>query len=889
MNSYFSIKSLQYYLLVFLTVALFFASKAQSVSLPQECKFKIGDDMIWANPSISDADWDIIQLGASRKDTTIKENIFEWYRIKIIVPSCMKALAEKGKGILLKLGRIDDIDQTFFNGKLIGQSGSFPPNYQSQYQAERLYIIPLEDILWDKENLIAVRVFSPDSWVGMYQGPYTFAPVQWSDFISIQRSITQTANNGFITKIKLTNNNAEAFAGTINYRIADKIGKKMVEETMQVEIPAVKGAQQEMVFSDYVPVDESIFKLSYRIKEKTGTAYVTDEQIYLADMQIKIKVAEDPKPMIVNKVKDVFISVPFQNQTQNGYLGKRMIQNLEERLLNLDEEGVLDGYIPRPGHHPWAGEHIGKYLETASNVWKNISNNRLKMQMDRLMYQLINTQLPDGYLGTYSQDEYWTSWDVWSHKYNLYGLLAYYKATGYQPALEACKKMGDLLCKTFGNNPGQRDIIKSGTHIGMAATSVLDPMVELYRYTGDKKYLDFCYYIVDAWEQPNGPKIISSLLATGKVTKVGNGKSYEMLSNFVGLANLYRVTGDSAFLKPVLIAWHDIVDNRLYITGTTSTHEYFTEEEMFPAGTDANMGEGCVTTTWIQFNQQLLAITGDLKYMERIEKTIYNQLLGSENPETGCVSYYTPLMGKKPYSCDISCCTSSVPRGIAMIPYFTFGNVKDVPTLMMYEPASYKETVTTKDNKTTDLTLTVKTPFPESEGAEITVNTSKSSTFPVALRVPSWCTSFAATVGNNTYKGIANQYVEISRLWKSGDMIHVSFKIPIQIIDGGKSYPGQSAFQRGPRILAFDDSLNMEFLKKIPADPDQKIQVEKAESKSNPALLPEQWIGKQAYSVSIIENDKSGSKHKFILVPFADAGQTGGAIKVWLPLILTEK
>src|SRR6185437_11063484 len=71
----------------------------------------------------------------------------------------------------------------------------------------------------------------------------------------------------------------------------------------------------------------------------------------------------------------------------------------------------------------------------------------------------------------------WTGWDVWSHKYNLYGLLAYYTTTGYQPALEACKRIGNLLCETFGNKPGQRDIILAGEHVGMAATSVLDPMV----------------------------------------------------------------------------------------------------------------------------------------------------------------------------------------------------------------------------------------------------------------------------------------------------------------------------------------------------------------------------------------------------------------------------
>ncbi|MDP2336624.1 MAG: glycoside hydrolase family 127 protein [Bacteroidota bacterium] len=727
------------------------------------------------------------------------------------------------------------------------------------------------------------------TWVGMYEGPYNFGPVQWSDFISVQNTISETAKNGFVTKVKFTNNRNAPFEGTIKYRVADKNNKELFTETKQVLIQPVKGFEYEVAFTNYQPVNEKIFKVGYQIIENNSTASISREQLYLADKQLQIEVASEPKPAVENKIKDVFTSIPFQNQQQRGYLGKRMTQNLEERLLKLDEEGTLDGYLQRPGHHPWAGEHIGKYLETASNVWRNTHDPRLKKQMDRMMYELVNSQMPDGYLGTYSPDEYWTSWDVWSHKYNLYGLLAYYKTTGYQPALQACKRMGDLLCATFGNNPGQRDLILAGTHVGMAATSVLDPMVELYKYTGEKKYLDFCYYILDAWEHDNGPKIFSSLLATGKVTKVGNGKAYEMLCNFVGLSNLYRVTGDEKLLKPVLIAWKDIVTNRLYITGTTSSHEYFQEDAVLPAGKKDNMGEGCVTTTWIQFNQQLLAVTGDFKYEEQIEKSIYNHLLGAENPETGCVSYYTPLMGNKPYTCNITCCQSSVPRGIAMVPYFTFGNVKNVPTLMMYEPASYKENITTADKKTINLSLQVESSFPENGNAVVTVSTSQIATFPLAFRVPAWSSSFTATVGGKAYQGIANQSLIIDRLWKSGEKIKVSFQMPVQVLAGGKSYPDQIAFQRGPQVLALDSLLNIEVLKKFRLSSDQKLVVEKPSGKSDTALLPSGWIGKQAYTVSITDKKSAASKPQLVLVPFADASQTGGALKVWMPLIIINK
>jgi DUF1680 family protein len=870
---------------LFVLVTIINPAEGQVNLLPQEVRFKTGDNMDWANPLFNDADWNSRRLGTSWKDTVTKENIYVWFRIKTVIPSEMKTQAEKENGLLLHLGKIDDADQTFFNGRLIGQSGSFPPDFKTKWQEDRVYIMPVNEVLWDKENVISVRIFSPDSWVGMYQGPYKYGPLQWSDFISAEQTISETADKRFITKVKLTNKGNYLFNGKIKYRIADKNNNELFTETKRAEIQPVQGFESEIVFSDYQPVDENIFRVSCCVTENNNTASVTKETLYLSDKQVKIEVAGEPKPVVENKVKDVFTSIPFQNQQLQGYLGKRMYQNLTERLLKLDEEGTLDGYLSRPGHHPWAGEHIGKYLETASNVWLNTGDERLKIQMDRLMYQLVNSQLPDGYLGTYTPDEYWTSWDVWSHKYNLYGLLAYYKATGYQPALEACVKIGDLLCTTFGNKPGQRDIIQAGTHAGMAATSVLDPMVELYRYTGDPKYLDFCYYILDACEQDNGPKIISSLLATGKVTKVGNGKTYEMLSNFVGIVNLYRVTGDERLLKPVIIAWQDIVTNKLYITGTTSSHEYFQDDGYLPGSATDNMGEGCVTTTWIQLNQQLLNATGDLKYFEQIEKSIYNHLLGAENPLTGCVSYYTPLMDKKPYTCNITCCQSSVPRGIAMVPYFTFGNLDNIPALMMYEPATYIENITTSKNKPISLALLVESDFPESGDVSMTVNTPQTAAFPISLRVPGWCSTYTATIGNKVYNGIPGQNLIIDRKWKSGDKIRVSFQIPVQILSGGKSYPDQIAFQRGPQVLAYDDSLNPDII----INTEQKLLVEIPENRSTDSMLPKQWIGKQVYQVNVACKNMNAETQHIFLVPFADAGQTGGALKVWMPLSINNK
>lgn len=854
------------------------ASQAQTINLPKEAKFKFGDNPAWANPAFNDNDWATQLLAKSfRKDSS-----YAWYRISIVIPSSMKTTA--GKGIKLNLGKIDDADQTYVNGNLIGETGSFPPNYITQWEKTRVYIIPESVVQWDKENIIAVRIYNLVGGMGMWEGPYNFEPLGWKDEVLVKEEIIETPNNGFSTKITFTNKINEAFNGTVKYWISNKANNNILfSETKPIQLPSKTGAEASVIFTKYHSEKENVFHIGYQINDNNSSLFVKNEQVFIATGNLVIPFIGEVKPLVKDKVPNNFNAVTFQNQHFKGYLNTRFTQNLEQRLLKVDEFGLMGSYLNRPGIHPWAGEHVGKYLETATNVWKLTHNAALKKQMDRMMYELINTQLEDGYLGTYTPDQYWTSWDVWSHKYNLHGLLAYYAATGYKPALESCKKIGDLLCRTFGKNKGQKDIILAGEHMGMAATSVLDAMVELYKFTADNKYLDFCYYILDSWEQDNGPKVISTILTTGKVRKVGNGKAYEMLSNYVGLVKLYQITGDKKFLKAAEMAWQDVIKNQLYITGTSSSHEHFQEDDYLPATNKDNMGEGCVTTTWVQLNQNLFAITGDIKYLNQLEKSVYNHLLAAENPGTGCVSYYTPLMNKKPYTCFITCCQSSVPRGIALVPNFTFGNIKNIPTILFYEPAVYSDRIITSIKKNIDVVFILEGNFPESGNFVLSVNGSKAAIFPVALRVPEWCTNYTARVGGKLYKGTPNQFVTINKNWKPGEKIMISFDMPVKNMAGEKSYPNQIAFQRGPQILALDKSLNSRSVNELITNSKTAIVIGGSNLKNESKILPNTWIGKQAYSLDILNK-----KDKIVLVPFADASQTEGDMRVWLPLQLKK-
>lgn len=568
------------------------------------------------------------------------------------------------------------------------------------------------------------------------------------------------------------------------------------------------------------------------------------------------RAAEAPPPPVADAVKDAFTPAEIGAAHFDGYLGQRITVNTDQRLLTIDLDSILEPYVHRPGPHAWAGEHAGKFLHAATLDWQRTGDARVKERMDRVAQALIKSQLPDGYLGTYSDEKRWTSWDVWSHKYNLIGLLTYYRATGDAASLDACRKVGDLLCKTFGDDsPQKRDILKSGTHLGMAATSVLEPMVMLYRCTGEKRYLDFCQYLVRSWDEyevGKSPRILSTLLAGGGVRSVANAKAYEMMSNLVGLLDLYRVTGDASYRKACDAAWKDIVAHQNYATGTSSWSEHFQQEDLLrPDGAQERnhyvaAGEGCVTVTWLQMNWHLLRLTGDAAYGDQLERTTYNALLAQESPLDGNVCYFLPMLGRKRFNevthgiPNVSCCSSSIPRGIAMIPAYATGAINGDPAVILYAPG--EQTIDAAGDMR--LKLKIETDYPKSGTIDIKLLDGAKGEFPLLLRVPAWCDRFEAKAGDQTQRGTPGQFLSIRRAWKNGDAVHVEMNLPMMSVAQG---PGYVAIERGPQVLAHDDSIA-----------------------SDATTLPAGWSGTQIYSVRGTQN---GQPTTMTLVPIADAGQ----------------
>ncbi len=556
-------------------------------------------------------------------------------------------------------------------------------------------------------------------------------------------------------------------------------------------------------------------------------------------------------------VPDRFAPLPAGSVRLSGWLGDR-VALARARLRSVDENVLLDGFRHRPGAQAWIGEHAGKFLDAAARLDAVEPDPALAAKVDRVVDALLQCQEDDGYLGTYSKDRRFglypdADWDVWVHKYDLLGLLSVWRATGDTAALTAARRIGDLLIATFD---AKKSLLTAGTHRGMAATSVLEPIVLLYRATGDVRLLDFAKRIVATWDEPGGPKILATLAGGAGVERVANGKAYEMLSNLVGLCELYRTTGDRALLDAVLVAWDDVVEHHLYVTGGASRGEVFGPDGELPNASSANPCETCVTVTWIQLNAQLLRLTGEARFGDQIERAMFNHLAAAQAADGERWCYYTPLVGRIPYAPDVNCCASSGPRGFALAPALAVGMRGDGALAVdLFARASID--VALPGGRLVATTV----PAPEGGGVlEIRIDAAPSEPLAIAVRCPTWSAPLVAVEGT-----VADGWLTIApKRYRAGDTVLVKGTFAPVRIDGGASNPGASAVQLGPFVLAADTE----------HDPNGVL--------AHGFALSADLADGDGIEVIAQVTTRDGVR-ELPLAPFADAAQGGGRVRVWLP------
>jgi DUF1680 family protein len=586
-----------------------------------------------------------------------------------------------------------------------------------------------------------------------------------------------------------------------------------------------------------------------------------------------------PEPVVAERVPELLTPLPFESVEVDGLFAARMQANVAGRLLHIDERACLSGFVQRDRaadfDRAWVGEHAGKFLDAACNAVRYRENPGLRQIMERMAQALLASQEPDGYLGTYPAARRWTGWDVWVHKYNLIGLLSYYELTADPAVLRACRGMGDLLARTFGDAPGQRDIIAAGEHVGMAATSVLEPMCRLYRFTGEARHLEFCQYLVRAYDHPGGPRIVSTLLDSGRVYRVANGKAYEMLSNFNGLVDLYRLSADRRLLDTVLRAWDDMVRSQLYRTGTLSAGEHFQPDGRLLSLPSSNVGETCVTVTWLQLNWRLLRLTGEARFGQEIERTVYNHLLAAQDGRNGDISYYTSWVGAKEFTDALLCCVSSGPRAVSLIPQLAWGLQSDALFVNLYTPGRARFEI-----NAVPVEVMCEAAFPADGRVRLTVKAQRATRFAVRLRVPEWTRDFQVQLGSRTLAGTPGQMLDVVHTWPRSTTLDIRMDMPTRVLPGSPTYADYELVQRGPQVLALDQALN-------PAVPYlHRVALAEAHDLTAAAAttLPQSRVGRQVYQMDGVVGIPDDAdqlrleRRPVFLVPFADSGNG----RVWL-------
>lgn len=578
-----------------------------------------------------------------------------------------------------------------------------------------------------------------------------------------------------------------------------------------------------------------------------------------------------------------------------GYIGGRIDGCIEKRVLGQSVDELVDPFkVQDETQGRWASEFWGKWIQGAVASYEYNHDPALLEKIKEGERKLIATQLDDGYIGDYDKEHQLHGWDVWGRKYTLLGLVKCYRLTGNKEALEAACKLLDYTISQIGSN-SSTPIYKTGYYRGMPPLSILEPVTYLYDETGKPAYLQFAKLIAEQMNSPEGPMLIDKAdtpVSQRFVLKPGdswwsfdNGqKGYEMMSCYIGLLEMYRLTGNSQYLQVALTTWNHILREEINITGGACSLECWYGGHGKQTHPASHTMETCVTFTWMQFCERLLQITGDTKYVDQIERTMYNALMASMKHDNSQIVKYVPLEGFRregEHQCDvhINCCNANAPRAFAMIPRVTYRVPnRDRIDINLYMPS---QAILQIGKRT--FTLTQQTDYPASNEVKITVAPDKTTQANIALRIPGWTPNTTVKVNGETMKGVASgEYYVINRQWNAGDEITLTMEMPAHLVSLNQSV----AIERGPIVYARDSRFHDGFVDEVVTIPNKDgiIQMKTEENEKD------MWITVSVPMVRGTYNDASTDTRHIRLCDFASAGSTWDErirYRVWLPKLYT--
>ena len=571
----------------------------------------------------------------------------------------------------------------------------------------------------------------------------------------------------------------------------------------------------------------------------------------------------------------------------------------------------------------WRGEYWGKMMRSACFVYSYTKDPALYNILRDSVADILAAQQEDGRISTYEQDKEFNGWDLWGRKYVLLGMQYFIEISEdtalNEQLIESMRRQVRYLIDRIGNpKEGKLLITKLTRHWrGANSASILEPIVRLYSLTGEQEFLDFATYIVE-----QGFTDVSNLWKLAyenelRIYQYPVTKAYEMTSCFIGLLEYYRITKNPMHLQAVRNYVDIILEDEFTVIGSAGcTHELFDHSKVrqtTPRGDDPRSQETCVTVTLMQTFFQLYLLTGDSKYMDALERSLYNGYLGAVNTENAidiCARDHWPQFKMIPMPFDsyspltpgkrgngmggfkdlkngkfYGCCVAIGGYGIGIAMKASVLTGKDGIVVNLFESGKICQSLPSGEA----VSFTMETNYPADGVVNIRIENAPEVPFTLSIRNPIWSENTQVLV-NGENQPAQKGYITLSRVWKTGDTVAVNFtmqpkairpipyekQVVMTNVIWGANYIVPSvdhehpeaknhiAIQRGPLMLARENRLGR------PVDIPVSVKIS-AEDKVNVRALE---TGAAPYPCMFAGQVETEDGDFFTVTDYASAGKT---------------
>ena len=588
-------------------------------------------------------------------------------------------------------------------------------------------------------------------------------------------------------------------------------------------------------------------------------------------------------------------------------------ETLSSQYRHLEETGRLDNFRKASGKMEGRFEGIYfndsdvyKWLEAASWSLATDPDAELTKMVDAAITEVEDAQEPDGYLNTYFTSERagerWTNFDL--HEMYCAGHLfqaavAHFHATGSRRLLDVAVRFADHICDTFGaEGEGKQPAVDGHEEIEMA-------LVELFRVTGNRLYLEQAEFFVDArghglLGRPYGQHDPSYSQDHKPLREQDEtvGHAVRALYFYSGAADVYAETGERGLLEALHRLWDNMTTRRMYVSGGLGSRyegEAFGGDYELP--NERAYAETCAAIASVMWNWRMLMLERDARYADLIERTLYNAVLSGVSLDGRTYFYHNPLADdgthrRLPwFGC--ACCPPNVARLLASIPGYFYGASEDAVWVHLYAEGSAQINL----NGARAIGISQRTDYPWDGDVDLDVD--GEGEFALMLRIPSWCEDGASIeVNGEAFTGPVppGSYAEIRRPWRPGDAVRLRLPMPVRRVEAHPYVAddaGRVALTRGPILFCVEGADNPGVDPRDVVLPDEAVLSEER----RPDLLGgvvvltgeaevsppgEGWYGR-LYRTAAPQKDGTTGKTELTAVPYhAWANREPGPMRVWL-------